>query len=115
MIAWILRMRFESSHPDQRGLIVLSGLFNGHAFLCLYQKNVPYSVPRFAYYPAGHWTVAHGVPIESVSKMSGHRPLLRRKFMQRLLKENLSVDMRALKGRIKENKADSYPELKVLR
>ena len=74
------------------------------ADLCEIQKKLTFHVARHTF--ATTVTLSNGVPIESVSKMLGHRSIKITQHYAKVLDEKLSEDMNNLKNRMaaSENK-----------
>lgn len=68
---------------------------------CGIKKNLTFHMARHTF--ATTVTLSNGVPIESVSKMLGHRSLKTTQHYAKILDEKLSEDMNLLKGRILAN------------
>lgn len=74
------------------------------ADVCEINKNLTFHMARHTF--ATTVTLSNGVPIESVSKMLGHRSLKTTQHYAKILDNRLSEDMNNLRGRMaaKENK-----------
>ena len=68
---------------------------------CDIKKNLTFHMARHTF--ATTVTLSNGVPIESVSKMLGHRSLKTTQHYAKILDEKLSEDMNLLKARILAN------------
>ena len=71
---------------------------------CGIKKNLTFHMARHTF--ATTVTLSNGVPIESVSKMLGHRSLKTTQHYAKILDEKLSEDMNLLKERILANDRD---------
>lgn len=95
-----------NSHPDvnpKRILPVLSNQkMNAYlkeiADLCGIQKNLTFHLARHTF--ATTVTLSNGVPIESVSKMLGHKNLQTTQHYAKILDRKVSDDMAALRERM---------------
>lgn len=65
---------------------------------CEIKKNLTFHMARHTF--ATNVTLTNGIPIESVSKMLGHRSLKTTQHYAKILDEKLSEDMNSLKERI---------------
>ena len=65
---------------------------------CELKKNLTFHMARHTF--ATTITLSNGVPLESVSKMLGHRSLIITQHYAKILDEKLSEDMDLLKKRI---------------
>ena len=96
----------DASHPDvncKRILPVLSNQkMNAYlkeiADLCGIQKNLTFHLARHTF--ATTITLSNGVPIESVSKMLGHKNLQTTQHYAKILDRKVSDDMAALRERM---------------
>ena len=68
------------------------------ADVCGIQKNLTFHIARHTF--ATTVTLSNGVPIESVSKMLGHKNLRTTQHYAKILDSKVSEDMQALKGRL---------------
>ncbi len=66
---------------------------------CKINKNITFHVARHTF--ATTVTLAHGVPIETVSKLLGHKRLSTTQIYARVLEQKISEDMSVLKSRLK--------------
>ena len=71
------------------------------ADLCGINKNLTYHIARHTF--ATTITLSNGVPIETVSKMLGHRNLKTTQLYARILDQKISQDMRKLKRKFTSN------------
>lgn len=69
--------------------------------ICGIEKRLIFHLARHTY--ASEITLSQGVPIESVSRMLGHRDLRSTRIYAKITNEKISEDMKALEKRI-ENK-----------
>ena len=69
------------------------------ADLCGINKNLTFHLARHTF--ATTVTLTNGVPIESVSKMLGHKPLKTTQHYARILDRKVSEDMQELKNKFK--------------
>lgn len=69
------------------------------ADLCGIEKELTFHVARHTF--ATTVTLSNGVPIESVSKMLGHKKLQTTQLYARVLDVKVSEDMKALNERLK--------------
>jgi site-specific recombinase XerD len=104
-----------SSHPDVSNKRILPVLSNQKmnaylkeiADLCGIQKNLTFHLARHTF--ATTVTLSNGVPIESVSKMLGHKNLQTTQHYAKILDRKVSDDMAALRERMemmqKQNQA----------
>jgi integrase len=65
---------------------------------CKISKNITFHVGRHTF--ATSVTLAHGMPIETVSKLLGHKKLSTTQIYARVLEEKLSEDIGVLKNRL---------------
>jgi site-specific recombinase XerD len=70
------------------------------ADLCGIDKNLTYHIARHTF--ATTITLSNGVPIETVSKMLGHRNLKTTQHYARILDKKISDDMRSLRNKFNE-------------
>ena len=68
------------------------------ADLCEIEKNLTFHLARHTF--ATTVTLLNGVPIESVSKMLGHRNLKTTQHYAKILDQKVSEDMMALRSRL---------------
>lgn len=95
-----------SSHPDVNSKRVLPVLSNQKmnaylkeiADLCGIKKNLTFHLARHTF--ATTVTLSNGVPIESVSKMLGHKNLQTTQHYAKILDRKVSDDMAALRERM---------------
>src|SRR5690606_15453379 len=66
--------------------------------LCKINKNLTFHLARHTF--ATTVTLSNGVPIESVSKMLGHKPLKTTQHYAKILDRKVSDDMLALKNKL---------------
>jgi site-specific recombinase XerD len=71
------------------------------ADLCGINKNLTYHIARHTF--ATTITLSNGVPIETVSKMLGHRNLKTTQLYARILDQKISEDMKKLKRKFTSN------------
>ena len=69
------------------------------ADLCGITKTLTYHIARHTF--ATTITLSNGVPIETVSKMLGHRNLSTTQHYAKILDHKISQDMKALKDKYK--------------
>jgi site-specific recombinase XerD len=67
------------------------------ADVCKIYKNLTFHIARHTF--ATTITLSNGVPIESVSKMLGHRNLKTTQHYAKILDKKVSEDMKMLKGK----------------
>jgi len=70
------------------------------ADLCGLQKNLTFHIARHTF--ATTITLSNGVPIETVSKMLGHKNLHTTQHYAKIMDRKVSDDMQALKLQIKQ-------------
>ena len=101
-----------SNHPDilnsDKVLPILSNQkMNAYlkeiADLCKISKNLTFHLARHTF--ATTVTLTNGVPIESVSKMLGHKSLKTTQHYAKILDRKVSDDMKALKEKLSINKS----------
>ncbi|MFD0837421.1 site-specific integrase [Mariniflexile aquimaris] len=99
-----------SSHPDimnSKFLIPVLSNQKMNAYLkeiadvCGITKNLTFHLARHTF--ATSITLSNGVPIESVSKMLGHKSLKTTQHYAKILDKKVSDDMKALRKRLKFN------------
>ena len=73
------------------------------ADLCEISKNLTFHIARHTF--ATTVTLSNGVPIESVSKMLGHKNLKTTQHYAKILDRKVSDDMNLLKEKFKTNPA----------
>jgi site-specific recombinase XerD len=104
-----------SEHPDvvqsQFLLPVLSNQkMNAYlkeiADVCEINKNLTFHLARHTF--ATTVTLTNGVPIESVSKMLGHKSLKTTQHYAKILDRKVSEDMQALKNKFLEQKTNDF-------
>ena len=104
-----------SEHPDvvqsQLLLPVLSNQkMNAYlkemADVCGINKNLTFHLARHTF--ATTVTLTNGVPIESVSKMLGHKSLKTTQHYAKILDRKVSEDMQALKNKFLEQKSNDF-------
>lgn len=104
-----------SEHPDvvqsQFLLPVLSNQkMNAYlkeiADVCEINKNLTFHLARHTF--ATTVTLTNGVPIESVSKMLGHKSLKTTQHYAKILDRKVSEDMQALKNKFLEQKSNDF-------
>ena len=104
-----------SEHPDvvqsQFLLPVLSNQkMNAYlkeiADVCEINKNLTFHLARHTF--ATTVTLTNGVPIESVSKMLGHKSLKTTQHYAKILDRKVSEDMQALKNKFLEQKLNDF-------
>jgi len=104
--------RFEE-HPQCKGkdrvLPVLSNQkMNSYlkeiADACGITKNLTYHIARHTF--ATTVTLSNGVPIETVSKMLGHRNIKTTQHYAKILDKKISDDMKSLRSKFSKNKID---------
>ena len=78
------------------------------ADLCNINKNLTTHLARHTF--ATTITLSNGVPIESVSKMLGHKSLRTTQHYAKILDRKVSDDMAALKSRIIESTNNDSPD-----
>ncbi|GAB1415423.1 hypothetical protein MASR2M117_08290 [Paludibacter sp.] len=71
------------------------------ADICGINKELTYHIARHTF--ATTVTLTNGVPIESVSKMLGHKDLKTTQHYAKILDKKISDDMRVLRERLKDN------------
>ena len=74
------------------------------ADLCGIEKNLTFHLARHTF--ATTITLTNGVPIESVSKMLGHKSLKTTQHYAKILDRKVSDDMKKLRERFKINTSD---------
>lgn len=103
-----------SSHPDimnSECLIPVLSNQKMNAYLkeiadvCGINKNLTFHLARHTF--ATSITLSNGVPIESVSKMLGHKSLKTTQHYAKILDRKVSDDMKALRKRLKFNQQDT--------
>ncbi|CAH8288745.1 site-specific recombinase XerD [Mariniflexile fucanivorans] len=101
------------SHPDiinSKCLIPVLSNQKMNAYLkeiadvCGITKNLTFHLARHTF--ATSITLSNGVPIESVSKMLGHKSLKTTQHYAKILDRKVSDDMKALRKRLKFNQQD---------
>ena len=78
---------------------------------CGFQKNITFHVARHTF--ATTVTLSNGVPIDSVSKMLGHKKITTTQIYAKILDNKVSADMNALQSKLIEKK--SAGNLKVVK
>jgi site-specific recombinase XerD len=73
--------------------------------VCGIQKEITFHMARHSF--ATSVTLTNGVPIESVSKMLGHRSLRTTQHYAKILDRKVSDDMELLKSKLGNFKLDS--------
>lgn len=68
------------------------------AILCKIRKNLTFHLARHTF--ATTVTLSNGVPIESVSKMLGHKSLRTTQHYAKILDRKVSEDMKILKAKM---------------
>lgn len=74
--------------------------------ICKIKKNLTFHLARHTF--ATTITLSNGVPIESVSKMLGHKNLKTTQHYAKILDQKVSQDMLALRLRMTKN-VEFYP------
>lgn len=103
--------------------VLSSQKINGYlkiiARLCKIDKNLTFHVARHTF--ATSVTLANGVPIETVSKLLGHKKLSTTQIYARVIEKKISKDMMQLKATLKANskknlhrKQTSYGHLQIV-
>jgi site-specific recombinase XerD len=77
--------------------------FKGIATLCEIEKDFTFHTARHTF--ATTVTLTNGVPIESVSKMLGHKDLKTTQHYAKILDSKVSADMQILKNKISNVKS----------
>src|SRR5690606_19345830 len=77
------------------------------ADLCEIHKNLTFHIARHTF--ATTVTLSNGVPIESVSKMLGHKNLRTTQHYAKILDRKVSDDMKLLKEKLALKSATGYP------
>ena len=75
-------------------------LLKGIADLCTIKKELTFHIARHTF--ASMVTLANGVPIESVSKMLGHKSIKTTQHYAKILDRKVSGDMLDLKLKLQE-------------
>ena len=79
--------------------------------ICEIQKELTYHIARHTF--ATTITLSNGVPIESVSKMLGHKDLRTTQHYAKILDKKVSEDMMLLKNKIRFNSPEPSKSLQV--
>jgi site-specific recombinase XerD len=105
-VAQKLVEKYEDVHNPKRKLLPVysnqrvNGYLKEIADCCDIKKNLTFHMARHTF--ATTITLTNGVPIESVSKMLGHRSIKTTQHYAKILDEKLSEDMNLLRTRISE-------------
>ena len=75
------------------------------ADLCEINKNLTFHLARHTF--ATTVTLTNGVPIESVSKMLGHKSLKTTQHYAKIIDRKVSEDMAVLRAKLNVNKVDN--------
>ena len=81
------------------------------ADICEIQKELTYHIARHTF--ATTITLSNGVPIESVSKMLGHKDLRTTQHYAKILDKKVSEDMMLLRSKIRFNSPEISNDLKI--
>lgn len=71
------------------------------ADVCGVRKNLTFHMARHTF--ATTVTLTNGVPIETVSKMLGHKSLKTTQIYAKVIENKVSADMLVLRGKLKPN------------
>jgi integrase/recombinase XerD len=80
----------------------VNGYLKEIADLCKIEKNLTFHLARHTF--ATTVTLSNGVPIETVSKMLGHRSISTTQIYAKVLENKVSEDMTKLKTRLSRDK-----------
>ena len=95
--------KYRGLNKDRRMFVMLScSKTNGNlkkiAQMCGIKRNITYHMARHSY--ASLITLSRGVPMETVSRMLGHRDLRATRIYAQVSNEKINTDMRRLEKRI---------------
>jgi len=102
-IAKLIIDKYKGFSQDEFVLPVISNQnLNGYlkeiADVCGIEKNLTFHIARHTF--ATTVTLAHGVPLETVSKMLGHTSLKTTQIYARITDKKIGYDMRVLSGKL---------------
>ena len=90
----------------------MNAYLKGIADLCGIQKNLTFHLARHTF--ATTITLTNGVPIETVSKMLGHKSLKTTQHYAKIIDRKVSEDMKSLKQKLqKPKKVNSLSKLSL--